>query len=198
MISYHLLPFDKTAPTSIVSWFFKVQGGEGIRMPAGFSMIFSCRLWRNNSPYSEAVYYITRSFLDQVLLRIFVSTLTFASVNKIPLCYQIKETSLADLISAWCYLFVKISPKQIWTFAFFLINQFDGEGKYSKHFITTDTDKSSWQCWKCTTASLLYCVKRGKFSQRKDNKKEFKSCSLFCCDCSILSRVRSISFRPYI
>lgn len=40
MISYHLLPFDKTAPTSIVSWFFKVQGGEGIRMPAGFSMIF--------------------------------------------------------------------------------------------------------------------------------------------------------------
>ena len=49
---------------------------------------------------------------------------------------------------------------------FFLINQFDGEGKYSKHFITTDTDKSSWECWKCTTASLLYCVKRGKTTRK--------------------------------
>ena len=60
-------------------------------MTAGFSMIFSCRLWRNNCPYSEAVYYVTRSLLDQVLLRIFVSTLTFASVNEIPLrCHSEK------------------------------------------------------------------------------------------------------------
>ena len=197
MISYHLLSFNMIAPTSIVSWFFKVQRGEGIRMP-GFSMIFSCRLWRNNSLYSEAVYYVTRSLLDQVLLRIFVSTLTFASVNEVLLCYHSKKPLYQTLSVHGAIYLLGFHQKKIWTFAFFfLINQFDGEGKYSKHFITTDTDKSSWECCKCTTASLLY-VKRRKFSHRKDNKTEFKSSSLFCCDCNTLSRVRSISFRPYI